>query len=57
MKKTINKNILAVQMRLQRRTFGPNNLVRAIVDSNAILKDFIAEAIIKRQPKVMDFSV
>ena len=31
----------------------PNNLVRAIVDSNGTRKDFIADAIIKRQPKVV----
>jgi UDPglucose 6-dehydrogenase len=31
----------------------PNNLVRAIVDSNSTRKDFIADAIIKRQPKVV----
>ena len=31
----------------------PNNLVRAIVDSNTTRKDFIADAIIKRQPTVV----
>lgn len=31
----------------------PNNLVRAIVDSNVTRKDFIADAIINRQPKVV----
>jgi len=31
----------------------PNNLVRAIVDSNGTRKDFIADAIINRQPKVV----
>jgi len=31
----------------------PNNLVRAIVDSNGTRKDFIADAIISRQPKVV----
>lgn len=31
----------------------PNNIVRAIVDSNGTRKDFIADAIIKRQPKVV----
>lgn len=29
----------------------PNNLIRAIVDANTTRKDFIAEAIIKRNPK------
>ncbi len=29
----------------------PNNLVRAIVDANSTRKDFIADSIIKRQPK------
>ena len=31
----------------------PNNLIRAIVDSNTTRKDFIAEAIIKRKPQVV----
>jgi UDPglucose 6-dehydrogenase len=31
----------------------PNNMVRAIVDANSTRKDFIAEAIIKRDPKVV----
>lgn len=31
----------------------PNNLIRAIVDSNTTRKDFIADAIIKRKPKVV----
>jgi UDPglucose 6-dehydrogenase len=31
----------------------PNNMVRAIVDSNSTRKDFIAEAIIKQNPKVV----
>ncbi|MEL0635479.1 nucleotide sugar dehydrogenase [Marinomonas sp. TI.3.20] len=31
----------------------PNNLIRAIVDSNTTRKDFIADAIIKRNPKVV----
>lgn len=31
----------------------PNNLVRAIVEANTTRKDFIAEAILKRQPKVV----
>jgi UDPglucose 6-dehydrogenase len=31
----------------------PNNMVRAIVDANSTRKDFIAEAIIKRNPKVV----
>jgi UDPglucose 6-dehydrogenase len=31
----------------------PNNMVRAIVDANTTRKDFIADAIIKRSPKVV----
>lgn len=31
----------------------PNNLIRAIVDANTTRKDFIADAIIKRSPKVV----
>lgn len=31
----------------------PNNLIRAIVDSNTTRKDFIADAIIQRNPKVV----
>jgi UDPglucose 6-dehydrogenase len=31
----------------------PNNLIRAIVESNTTRKDFIAESIIKREPKVV----
>ncbi len=31
----------------------PNNLIRAIVDSNTTRKDFIAEDILKREPKVV----
>jgi len=31
----------------------PNNLIRAIVDSNSTRKDFIAESIIKKNPKVV----
>lgn len=31
----------------------PNNMVRAIVDANTTRKDFIADAIIKRSPKVI----
>ncbi|WP_125717060.1 nucleotide sugar dehydrogenase [Pseudoalteromonas rubra] len=31
----------------------PNNMIRAIVDANATRKDFIADAIISRQPKVV----
>ena len=31
----------------------PNTLIRAIVDSNTTRKDFIADAIIKRKPKVV----
>lgn len=31
----------------------PNNLVRAIVDSNTTRKDFIADSIIRRHPKVV----
>lgn len=31
----------------------PNNLIRAIVDSNTTRKDFIADQIIKRNPKVV----
>ncbi|MGB3599078.1 MAG: nucleotide sugar dehydrogenase [Marinomonas sp.] len=31
----------------------PNNLIRAIVDSNTTRKDFIADAIIKRNPSVV----
>ncbi|AJE22091.1 nucleotide sugar dehydrogenase [Azotobacter chroococcum] len=31
----------------------PNNLIRAIVEANTTRKDFIAEAILKRQPKVV----
>ncbi|MDG6779021.1 nucleotide sugar dehydrogenase [Thiomicrorhabdus sp. zzn3] len=31
----------------------PNNLIRAIVDANTTRKDFIAEQIIKRNPKVV----
>ncbi len=31
----------------------PNNLIRAIVDSNSTRKDFIADSVIKRNPKVV----
>jgi UDPglucose 6-dehydrogenase len=31
----------------------PNNMVRAIVDANTTRKDFVADAIIKRNPKVV----
>ncbi|WP_028292709.1 nucleotide sugar dehydrogenase [Oceanobacter kriegii] len=31
----------------------PNNLIRAIVDSNSTRKDFIADSVIARQPKVV----
>src|SRR5690606_9994173 len=31
----------------------PNNLIRAIVDANTTRKDFIAESIIRRNPKVV----
>jgi UDPglucose 6-dehydrogenase len=31
----------------------PNNLIRAIVDANTTRKDFIANAILKRQPKTV----
>jgi len=31
----------------------PNNMIRAIVDANSTRKDFIADAIIKRSPKVV----
>jgi len=31
----------------------PNNMIRAIVDSNTTRKDFIAEAIVKKNPKVV----
>ncbi|MDF2182097.1 nucleotide sugar dehydrogenase [Neptuniibacter sp. CAU 1671] len=31
----------------------PNNLIRAIVDSNTTRKDFIASAVLKRNPKVV----
>lgn len=31
----------------------PNNLIKAIVDSNSTRKDFIADAVIKRNPKVV----
>ncbi|MCB5161512.1 nucleotide sugar dehydrogenase [Marinomonas algarum] len=31
----------------------PNNIIRAIVDSNTTRKDFIAESILKRNPKVV----
>lgn len=31
----------------------PNNLIRAIVDSNSTRKDFIADSIIKKNPKVV----
>ena len=31
----------------------PNNLIRAIVDSNSTRKDFIAESIVKRNPKIV----
>ncbi|RBO78473.1 nucleotide sugar dehydrogenase [Marinomonas aquiplantarum] len=31
----------------------PNNLIRAIVDANVTRKDFIAESILKRSPKVV----
>jgi UDPglucose 6-dehydrogenase len=31
----------------------PNNLIRAIVDSNSTRKDFIAESVLKRNPKVV----
>ncbi|MGY3885414.1 nucleotide sugar dehydrogenase [Aeromonas aquatica] len=31
----------------------PNNLIRAIVDANTTRKDFIADSVIRRQPKVV----
>lgn len=31
----------------------PNNIIRAIVDSNTTRKDFIAESVLKRNPKVV----
>src|SRR5690606_40008613 len=31
----------------------PNNLIRAIVDANTTRKDFIAESILRRNPKVV----
>ncbi|KKD01465.1 nucleotide sugar dehydrogenase [Photobacterium halotolerans] len=31
----------------------PNNLIKAIVDANTTRKDFVADAILKRQPKVV----
>ena len=31
----------------------PNNMVRAIVDANTTRKDFIAESVLKRKPKVV----
>ena len=31
----------------------PNNIIRSIVDSNSTRKDFIADSIIKRNPKVV----
>jgi UDPglucose 6-dehydrogenase len=31
----------------------PSNLIRAIVDANTTRKDFIAESILKRKPKVV----
>jgi UDPglucose 6-dehydrogenase len=31
----------------------PNNLIRAIVDSNSTRKDFIADSVVKRNPKVV----
>ncbi len=31
----------------------PNNLIRAIVDANTTRKDFIANAIVKRNPKTV----
>ncbi|WP_019593995.1 nucleotide sugar dehydrogenase [Thioalkalivibrio sp. ALM2T] len=31
----------------------PNNIIKAIVDANRTRKDFVADAIIKRQPKVV----
>lgn len=31
----------------------PNNIIRAIVDANTTRKDFIADSIIKRQPKIV----
>ena len=31
----------------------PNNLIRAVVEANTTRKDFIADSILKRQPKVV----
>ena len=31
----------------------PNNIIKAIVDSNTTRKDFIAEQVIKKEPKVV----
>jgi len=31
----------------------PNNIIKAIVDANRTRKDFVSDAIIKRQPKVV----
>ncbi|WP_313079629.1 nucleotide sugar dehydrogenase [Atlantibacter sp.] len=31
----------------------PNNLIRAIVDANTTRKDFIADSVLKRQPKIV----
>src|SRR5699024_2330906 len=31
----------------------PNNLIRAIVDSNATRKDFVAEQVVEKDPKIV----